>query len=67
VFTEGWLLARIIVTAGIIVLASFIIALVWSFLKGPEQGIAAGAYVLTACSSMGGVVSLVSALDFVGA
>lgn len=66
IFTEGWLPDRIIATVGAMVLASFIISLIWSFLRGPEQGIAAGSYVLAACSSIVGMVSLVSALDFMG-
>lgn len=45
---------------------SFVVALTWSFLKDPEEGIAAGGYVLTALSSIIGMVSLVNALDTVG-
>jgi len=57
---------RIIGAACSVVFLSFVVALTWSFLKDPEEGIAAGGYVLTALSSIIGMVSLVNALDTVG-
>jgi hypothetical protein len=66
IFREGWLVNRIIVTVMFIVLASLVIAIVWSLLRTIEQGIAAGGYVLAASSGLVGIVSLVNALDDIG-
>jgi len=66
IFREGWLVNRIIATGMFIVLASLVIAIVWSLLRTIEQGIAAGSYVLAASSGLVGIVSLVSALDDIG-
>ncbi|KAF8540451.1 hypothetical protein BDD12DRAFT_880405 [Trichophaea hybrida] len=66
IFTEGWVVDRIIAIVVFIVLASLVIAVVWSICRTVEQGIAAGSYVLAASSGLVGMVSLVSALDDIG-
>jgi hypothetical protein len=65
-FTEGWLLNRLMTTIALMVLASLVISVVWSALGGVQNGFAAGGYVLAASSGVVGVISLISALDNVG-